>query len=255
MNTKLNYWLTITIMSAAILLIAAKPAASSAQDIKIITPGEAKNMTGMTYGEWSAAWWQYVLSMPVSDPNNPLLDLTGAGCKAAQPNGSPVFFLVGSWGSGEVIRDECIVPAGKVLFFPLVNAFNAHSSGDGLDTPELLRDNMLTWFSPEEFYVSINGVEVQSFSACAGGDPACTSTAFSLRLTGNNLFTGSPARIGRKGAPWLSAGIYAPAVADGYYLMLAPLSPGVHTISFGGYSCQEKNDSCKQDITYNLIVK
>ncbi len=256
MNAKAMYWLTIMAVLAAALALTVTPTAGSAQ---IITPDNAKAVTGMTYGEWSAVWWQYVLSKPVSDPNNPMLSLTGARCEAAQPNGSPVFFLVGLWGTGTVMRDECTVPAGKVLFFPLVNAFNVHVPGDGLDTPELLRENMLGWFSPPitELYASIDGAPVNvdllaSFGACAGGDPAC-GPAFSLTFSGNNLFVGSPAGVGRRGAPWLRAGIYAPAVADGFYLMLAPLPPGAHTIAFGGYSCPD--ESCKQDITYNLVVK
>lgn len=75
---------------------------------------------GKTYGAWSAVWWQYVESQPVS--SNPLLDSTGAGCRKAQSG--HVFFLVGANSSGSVTRDQCTVPAGKALFFPLINAFD-----------------------------------------------------------------------------------------------------------------------------------
>ena len=39
-------------------------------------------------------------------------------------------------------------------------------------------------------------------------------------------------------------------VADGFYLMVAPLSPGAHTIKFGGIT---RNFAA--DVTYNLIVE
>jgi hypothetical protein len=201
----------------------------------------------MTYGEWSAGWWQYVLSMSVKDPNNPLLDQTGEGCGVDQPNSSPVFFLVGAAGSGAVTRNECVVPAGKVLFFPLVNFIDLHVPGDGLDTPELVRQDLLSLIGPiTELHASVDGVPVNNlnppttpFRACAGGDPACES-AFSVTLPGNNLFG-------------IRAGVYAPAVADGFYLMLAPLSPGVHSLNFGGKGFFA-GSKFFQEITYHLTI-
>ena len=49
------------------------------------------------------------------------------------------------------------------------------------------------------------------------------------------------------------AGTYFPVVADGYYLLLAPLRPGVHTIAFGGSAGVAPN-AFTQDITYTLRV-
>jgi hypothetical protein len=202
MSSNTHPWQSLMAVLAAGLALTVAPTTGSAQ---IITPDNAQAVTGMTYGEWSAVWWQYVLSPPVSDPNNPLLDPTGAGCAVAQSRSSPVFFLVGTAGTGAVTRDECTVPAGKVRFFPLVNAFDVHVPGDGLDTPELVRQDLLALFGPTtELHASIDGVPVGvdlfAFDACAGGDPDCAS-AFSLTLPGNNPFVGSPAGIGRKGAP------------------------------------------------------
>jgi hypothetical protein len=246
MNSNTPYWQSIMAVLAAVLALTVAPTTGSAQ---IITPDNAQAVTGMTYGEWSAVWWQYVLSPPVSNPNNPLLDPTGAGCAVAQPRSSPVFFLVGAApGTGAVTRDDCTVPAGKVLFFPLVNFIDFHVPGDGLDTPELVRQDLLSLIGPiTELHASVDGVLVNNlnprttpFRACAGGDPACES-AFSVTLPGNNLFG-------------IRAGVYAPAVADGFYLMLAPLSPGVHTINFGGQGFFD-GSPISEEITYNLVVK
>ena len=231
------------------------PTTGSAQ---VITPDKAQEVTGMTYGEWSAVWAQYSLSKPANDPNNPLLDPTGAGCNVDQPNSSPVFFLAGVSGSGTVTRNECTVPAGKVLFFPLQNAVDLHVPGDGLDTPELVRQDLLSVFGQiTELHASIDrlpvAVDLFSLGACAGGDPTCAS-AFSVTLPGNSIFVGSPAGVGRRGVPPLRGGIYAPAVADGFYLMLAPLHPGAHIINFGGQATFAGKPAF-QDITYHLVVK
>jgi hypothetical protein len=40
------------------------------------------------------------------------------------------------------------------------------------------------------------------------------------------------------------------AVADGFYVMLHPLSKGTHTINFGG----SKSGSVALDMTYNITV-
>jgi hypothetical protein len=43
-------------------------------------------------------------------------------------------------------------------------------------------------------------------------------------------------------------------VADAYYLLLAPLTPGHHTIAFGGTGTFG-GGPISEDITYNLTVK
>src|SRR5574341_1319356 len=49
---------------------------------------------GMTYGEWSARWWQWGLGQPAA--TNPIDDPTGAFCDVGQSG--PVWFLAGTFG-------------------------------------------------------------------------------------------------------------------------------------------------------------
>ena len=60
---------------------------------------------GATYGEWSARWWQWALSIPAAV--NPILDATGANCARDQVD--DVWFLAGTFG-GTVTR-SCTIPA------------------------------------------------------------------------------------------------------------------------------------------------
>ena len=81
---------------------------------------------GLTYGEWSAQWWQWSLKIPAA--TNPNLDTTGAHC--AEGQSGPVWFLAG-WFPGahpSVVIRECTIPAGKSLMIPLANI----ASGAGL---------------------------------------------------------------------------------------------------------------------------
>src|SRR5262249_22552324 len=121
-------------LGVALATALALPAAGAAANI--LPPNSTA--FGKTYGGWSAAWWQYVLAQPAS--SSPRVDPTGAGCGTGQSG--RVFFLVGTSGSGTATRDGCTVPAGKALFFPLVNAFDVHTPGDGLDTPLLVWNDL-----------------------------------------------------------------------------------------------------------------
>jgi hypothetical protein len=248
MNSTPHRWYRVMvvcgILALASSLTALTQGARASGDLNpgVLPPSSAA--FGMTYGAWSAALWQYVLSQPAS--SNPLLDRTGAGCGVGQSG--PVFFLVGTAGSGAATRDQCTVSAGKALFFPLVNAFDVHVPGDGLDTPELVWDDLQSLFGgPFELHASIDGVPVKNldpvttpYRACAGPDARCSAPSFSLTFPADNLF----------GIP---AGTYAPAVADGFYLLLAPLKPGSHTITFGGTGFFAGLPFF-EDITYHLGV-
>jgi len=72
---------------------------------------------GQSYGRWAAEWWQWALGIPGAV--NPLTDATGEHC--AQRQVDSVWFLAGSFSSEPVVR-SCEIPAGKSLFFPLINS-------------------------------------------------------------------------------------------------------------------------------------
>src|SRR5215213_9512026 len=65
-----------------------------------VFPPDAKPY-GLTYGEWTAKWWQWAYSMPEAD--NPMVDNTGNNC--AHNQSGPVWFVAGT-GGGAVTR-EC----------------------------------------------------------------------------------------------------------------------------------------------------
>ena len=201
---------------------------------------------GPLYDVLSAAWWKYAVAQPVA--SNPLADTTsGAGCRVGQSG--PVFFLVGAFGPGTAVRDDCVVPANKFLFFPLLNVIDVHVPGDGLDTPELVWADLLSFgFRADTLHARVDGVRVRNlrpsktpYTGCAGPVKGCFPRSFSIVLPVENVF----------GIP---AGKYSPAVADGFYLLLPPLKPGSHTITFGGTGTFANQD-LTQDITYRLRVR
>jgi len=94
-------------------LLGAVPVAFAKNPNPGVIPPQAK-AHGMTYGEWSAKWWQWAVSLPLD--HNPLADT--ADCSTGQLGS--VWFLGGSFVSSTEERD-CTVPPGKALFFPIIN--------------------------------------------------------------------------------------------------------------------------------------
>jgi hypothetical protein len=200
---------------------------------------------GKTYGEWSNAWWQWALSIPASV--NPLLDPTGANCGEGQSG--PVWFLAGTTGGPPVTR-SCTVPAGKALFFPIVNFENNNLGipGSTVCPP--------TTFSVDQLHQQLDGFiksvttleaqvdtvpiqDIQSYRAMTD------NSTFSITLPSDNLFSSVTCPI--------PAGTYAEQVSDGYYLMLAPLKPGTHTIHLIG-AASAAPGLLNTEVTYNLTV-
>src|SRR5919108_6168640 len=81
---------------------------------------------GLTYGEWTAKWWQWAHSIPAA--NNPMLDQTGKDCAQAQNQTGPVWFLAGT-GAGSAER-TCTIPGGKAILLPIINTANVRTAGE-----------------------------------------------------------------------------------------------------------------------------
>ena len=66
---------------------------------------------------------------------------------------------------------------------------------------------------------------------------------FAVTLPADNLFG-------------IDAGTYSPAIDDGFYVMLKPLSVGTHALHFKGASsgCPLIGGPFGVDVTYNLTV-
>jgi hypothetical protein len=239
----------IAVIGVVLLILTATIASAKNPNPGVLPPNS--HSFGMTYGEWSAEWWQYVFSLPVD--NNPLFDDTGEKCAVGQSG--KVFFLVGTVTIvevspnvvlGEAERD-CTVPAGKAIFFPIINSECATAEGNGTTDEELRSCAELFVNHAGDLQAEIDGVPVQKLEMYRAESPLFSYGP----LPGNNIlqFFGFDA----------PAGTTSPSVSDGFYLMLAPLSAGEHTIHFSGNQTftQAEDGFDFQfilDITYNLTV-
>lgn len=198
---------------------------------------------GGNYGVLSNSWWQWALSTPPT--SNPVFDMTGRFCSVGQHSGS-IWFLAGVFGSGTVTRNDCTVPAGKKLFFPIVNFVNiainadcSHST-DTVDTLRAFTTPATDAQDPTTYTVQVDNVSIKNPTSYRAGpnNPSFNFIHLSL-ATVNKAFGANCAPGSLNAPPYL-------AVSDGYYLMLAPLTSGPHTIHF---------EASSQNITYHLTVK
>jgi hypothetical protein len=188
----------------------------------------------------AAAWWQWVLSIPV--PENPLLDQTGEKCVVGQRG--PIWFLVGNFGGGEVTR-SCSVPEGKLLFFPVINSVNIDTPNVCGQGPESIPVAELRALSAAfvngavNLSVRLDGKRVSDLSRTR-------SEVFEVALPEDNLFDSPCADLG--GVP---AGIYSPAVDKGVYTVIKGLKEGEHELKI---HAENPSQNFVLDVTYHLTV-
>jgi hypothetical protein len=181
---------------------------------------------GKSYGEWSAKWWQWVLSIP--EPHNPNDDLTGAN--SARGQSGPVWFLAGNFG-GTNTR-TFTVPAGKALFFPLVNQewdnFLCSQTDTDYTIAELRAQAKPNIDLATNLACEVDGVPIKDLTNVLTTRYRVESVVFSIKLPANSVWL----VLFPSFCPDALPGTYGPAIDDGIYLMLAPLPVGQHTIHF-----------------------
>jgi hypothetical protein len=216
-----------------------KPGAKHANDASV-APVQS-NPYGMSYGEWSAAWWQWAFSLPKD--HSPLFGT--ADCNAGQSG--RVWFLPGAVLGGPTPRQDCTVRQGTSLFVAVINAECSNLEGSGNTEGELrgCADFISSLIDKNSLRASLDGEPLTDLS-----NYLVESPLFSFGpLPDNNLITFFcltemclPATEGSKGY----------AVGAGVYLMFHPLSVGSHTLTFHG---EVPAAGLVVDTTYNLRIK
>jgi len=92
---------------------------------------------------------------------------------------------------------------------------------------------------PVTIEASIDGVPLRDLN-----DYRVQSPVFSVTLPEGNILEGF-------GVP---SGTYAPMVSDGYWLMLAPLSTGAHTIHLKSITTGGPFAGIETEVTYHLTI-
>ena len=194
---------------------------------------------GKSYGEWGAAWWQWYLGLPLINSagvTHPATDDPRFNVKEGQSG--HVWFLTAPF-PGTFTR-SCTIPVGKALFFETLTS--EWSSLEGFPT-EAEQRATAKFFADHIVnpFCLVDGQPVQNIGAYRVATPQFNFSAPSPWIFGDTGGTGT-------------------AVGEGFSFFLAPLSPGHHTIRYGGafhFSIAEGDDfdlDLPHDMTYLLTV-
>ena len=180
-----------------------------ASELSVFLPNEKP--FGLTYGEWSAEWWKWLLSSP-SD-SNPSTDKTGQYCTMNQ-NNSNVWFLAGTSGGYE--ERKCSIPEGKAILVSPIEVICTFA-----DYPELkTEDDLRNCAKSDQDAVKDVKLTVDSIPMTNLQNFRVTSSLFNVTLPENNIF-GVPSQT-------------TEAISDGTFVMLKELPVGHHTIYASG---------------------
>lgn len=167
-------------------------------------------VAGKTIAAWTSDWYNWGLSTgpgPFSDPD---------GSRSGVNQSGPVFYIAGTTG-GSAVRNVTVTD-DKFILLPLINWLVAAGADPGFASTQAEANALLTnTVNTNSLFATIDGVVVGGLASHheqSGSD-------FTLTTANNNDF----------GFP---AGTYTDAYQDGYWLMVAPLSAGQHTLHFGG---------------------
>ena len=175
-----------------------------------------------------ARWWQHQSSIPF--PVSPFFDDTGANCGIGQ-NGN-YWFLSTSAGNpfGEPVTRNCTIPVGTKIVVPIVNFFCIPFPG------ETIEENMQICKDVNDL-TDVRRLRIDGKARHDLITRRASARPFPLSIPDDNVY----------GYP---TGVFA-TVHDGYFAILPPLEPGMHTIRVQG-SVEELDVTW--DVRYRLNI-
>ena len=240
MKLNKNFWAG-AVAVVGIMMATAASAEELVAVSKVVKPGQ--EYQGRSYNELASKWTNWLVAEPIA--TNPAFDPDGRFCGSNQEG--DVWFLASTFEG--VANRTCVVPEGKAIFLSLGGVFLSFApefpaAGDpclqmGTSVEKVRCDvnNDVPVAPGVSFRATLDGVPVEDLLAFrAQSQPG----GFTLRVPNPSFITD----IG------LAPGNRFPAVADGYFLFLKPLRPGVHNLSFRMIN----PDQTETGVNYRLII-
>lgn len=215
--------------------------AAAYAESKVVEPGD--EFAGKSYNELVNEWTNWFVREPLA--TNPALDPDGRFCDLNQQG--KVWFLASTFEG--VVDRTCEIPADKAIFVSVGGAFVSFAP----EFPSAGDPCLQLGTSLEQVRCDVNeDVPVApgiTLAATLDGVPVNDLFAYRAqsRPGGFTLKVPNPSFLTDLG---LAAGNRTPAVADGYFLLVKPLGPGVHTLSV----LKTHADQSQAGVNYTLII-
>ena len=228
----------VWVLAPVIMLILAPSIYGSPATVNIFPP-ESKPF-GLPVDKHIENFWKWQISIPGEpEGEHPISDLTGEKCnKGQESTNSSVFYLSGA--GGQTVKRTCEVPAGKGLLIPVMTVVATDKEYPGSSVAELASIVREDQDSVTALSLDVNGTnyafdELKPFRNATG--------EFQVTFPKDGIFG-----VTEQGP--------SKAVADGYYLITEPLSPGNYTIHFkGALGDPLEGTNFQHDISYLVIAK
>jgi hypothetical protein len=228
----------ITLLISVVIPVGLFPLAAQGQSQSVVTP---LGTPGSQLNALTDRWWSWVLSIDTKLELNPFTTVFTRDCGFLTQPGNLLFLVAGVENHG-----TCNIPAGTSILFPLVNGVDTDPANEVVSNPtneltfvlgqpfKLLKDPIDIVKGATNLVATVDGRQLQpSFVESVPG-------GFAVTVADNNPVGDSPTGPGQH------------AVAEGFWVLLPPLPPGTHTISFGG--CLPAVGFCTGIISYSIIV-
>lgn len=157
-------------------------------------------------------WWQWAFSMPTDQ--SPIQDPDGRLCGVNQDG--PVWYLAGGFGTARVHR-TCSVPAGRFLFFPIINTVVTTAPGQTRTCNEVRTEAAQNNDRYVHLMVEIDGVRIPGLQKTRIAPTTCFDLA-------------------GRASPDLEPRPFYPTATDGFWVMLSPLPRAIIISSFGRFT-------------------
>ncbi len=223
---------TMGIIPVATMAILVPPAAALERPgvpDGVVAPDQ--RLFGKSYSDLANAWSKWAWIEPAA--TNPVLDPDGSDCDRNQTG--PIWFLAGTLAgvNDGVAKRSCTIPAGRGIFFPISNGLSFAPDfpekgppanvclgyGKTVDGVRCDVNDDIAVAPNLKLSVKIDGKAVPDLLAYrAQSGPG----GFIFPIEPGSFWTGFG----------FAPGPRYPAVAAGYWMLLKPLRPGVHTLQF-----------------------
>ncbi len=183
---------------------------------------------GLSYIEWTIRWWKWLMAFP--KPCNPAFDQSGSDCAKNQSDKN-VWFLAGTVMPVLSAKRSCAIPHGRAILFPVINNLISY-----LEYPDLETDDQLKALARKDYKLGIEMLLtiddwILSHEICR-----IDSNPFEIEYPNDNIFDTRPG-VSR-------------AVSDGFWIFLAPLSKGIHSIYFSA-----KDLNYQTNVSYAIQIE
>jgi hypothetical protein len=205
------------------------PAAQATSAPPSVYPPQAHPF-GHTYSQWGVRWVQWLMAIPKS--KSPDLDTTGAFC--AEDQSGPVWYLPSDSNGGTIVR-TCTIPTGKAVLIEVAIMWCDTAEGNGNTFAKLSSCAKGYADGTTKADFTLDGVHLTNVLTRY----RFATSLFTLKYPADSLLQASGPGVTK-------------AVANGLFVILAPLAPGQHTVEAQGVNA---SIHWAGDVTYHLTVR